>query len=138
MKIKTCGRESSNELVLEHASVSCSHARIELNDDGRVSLNDADSDNGSYLNRNDTWIRFSRVTLCVGDRIRFGDVEVPLEHLIAVFGGQTNARLEAKPVALRHTKNTVQSYARQPGQGPVLNKPRRNPTTGKIEENRAD
>ena len=138
MKIKTCGSESSNELVLEHPSVSPLHARIELNDDGRVCLNDAGSDNGSYLNRKDTWIRIMRVTLCIGDRIRIGDVEVPLERLIAVFGSGTNARLEAKPVALRHTKNTVQSYARQPGQGPVLNKPRRNPTTGKIEENRAD
>ena len=138
MKTKTCGSDPSNALVLAHESVSGLHARIELNDDGRVCLNDADSDNGSYLNRNDTWIRIMKVILCSGDRIRFGDIEVPLERLIAVFGSDTNARLEAKPVALRHTKNTVQSYTRLPGQGPVLNKPRRNPTTGKIEENRAD
>ena len=138
MKVKTCGSDPSNELVVEHASVSPLHARIELNDDGRVCLRDAGSDHGSHLNRNDTWIRIMKVILCSGDRIRFGDIEVPLERLIAVFGSDTNARLEARPVALRHTKNIVQSIARQPGQGPALNRPRRNPTTGKIEENRAD
>lgn len=138
MKTKTCGSDPSNALVLAHESVSGLHARIELNDDGRVCLNDTGSDHGSFLSRSDTWIRIMRVTLCIGDRIRFGDVEVPLERLIAVFGSDANARLEAKPVALRHTKNVVQSFARQSGQGPALNRPRRNPTTGKIEENSAD
>ena len=135
MNIKTCGSDPSNELVLEHESVSRLHARIELNDDGRVCLNDSVSDNGSYLNRNDTWIRITRVTLCVGDCIRFGDVEVPLDRLIAVFGSHTNARLEMKPVVMRHTKNIAHSYARQAAQGPALHRPRRNPKTGKIEEN---
>lgn len=138
MKIKTCGSDPSSDLVIEDESVSRLHARIELNDDGRVCLEDAGSDNGSYLNRNDTWIRIRKVILCVGDRIRCGAVEVPLKRLIAVFDSRDLARLEAKPVALRHTKNIVQSHARQPGQGPALNRPRRNPATGKIEENRAD
>jgi pSer/pThr/pTyr-binding forkhead associated (FHA) protein len=138
MKIKTCGRETSNELVLEHASVSRLHARIELNADGRVSLNDADSKQGTYLNRNDTWIRIRKVTLCVGDRIRLGDLEVPLERLMAVFGQRANVRLEAKPAALGHTRNAAKSYSRQKTQGASLHKPRRNPVTGKIEEDHAD
>ena len=74
MKIKTCGRETSCDLVLEQSTVSRLHARIELADDGLVCIQDAGSHNGTFLNRNDTWIRVMRASqLCIGDRIRFGD-----------------------------------------------------------------
>ncbi|MBT8075450.1 MAG: FHA domain-containing protein, partial [Gammaproteobacteria bacterium] len=86
MMLKTCGREPSCELVLEHATISRLHARIELADDGLVSVRDAGSQNGTFLNRNDNWIRIKKAVLCIGDRVRFGDVEVPLERLTAVFG----------------------------------------------------
>jgi len=134
MKIKTCGRELSCDIVLEHPTVSRLHAHIELADDGLVSVKDADSSNGTYLNRNDSWIRARKVTLCIGDRIRFGDIEVPLDQLTAVFGNRSNARLEAKHFALDHGHGRAKSFASQPGHGPVLQKPRRNPSTGKIEE----
>ena len=136
MKIKTCGRDTSCEIILNHSTVSRIHARIELAADGLVSLRDADSANGTFLNRNDTWIRIRKVTLCIGDRIRCGDIEVPLERLTAVFGNRSNARREAKPFALRHGHGRAKTFARQSDHEPVLQKPRRNPSTGKIEEDR--
>ena len=136
MKIKTCGRDSSCDLVLEHPTVSRVHARVELTEDGLVSLQDNDSRNGMYLNRNDTWIRARRITLCIGDRIRLGDIEVPLEQFTAVFGDRSRARLEARHFPLKRANNGTYLFASGQGQEPSLQKPRRNPVTGKIEENR--
>lgn len=130
MKIKTCGRETSCELVLEHPTVSRLHARIELADDGRVFVQDADSSNGTFLNRNDSWIRVKRITLCIGDRIRFGDCEVPLEKLTAVFGNRSNARLEARHFPLRKGHIGSGFRADLKDSGIQLQKPRRNPVTG--------
>ena len=135
-EIKTCGREPSCDLVLEDPTLSRLHARIELADDGLVSIQDAGSSNGTFLNRNDTWIRVRRVTLCIGDRIRFGDIEVPLERLTAVFGKRAGTRLEAQRFPIRRGKNAVGGAKGQPDHGPSLRKPRRNPATGKIEEDR--
>ena len=130
------GRETSCDLVLEHPTVSRVHARIELADDGRVSVLDSDSRNGTYLNRNDAWIRVRKVTLCVGDRIRFGEHEVPLERLTAVFGNRSGARLGAQHFSLRDGQRRKKSAAEWDDPAPLLQKPRRNPVTGKIEEDR--
>jgi len=107
---------------------------MELSDDGLVFLQDAGSRNGTFLNRNDTWIRVKRVTLCIGDRIRLGDCEVPLEKLTAVFGNRSNARLETRHFPLR--KGFIGSGFRAELNDPgiQLQKPRRNPATGKIED----
>jgi pSer/pThr/pTyr-binding forkhead associated (FHA) protein len=112
------------------------HARVELAGDGLVCIHDLGSSNGTFLNRNDTWIRVKKVTLCIGDRIRFGDIEVPLETLTAIFGKRASTRLEARRFPARHGKNTARPLAGQADHGPILNKPRRNPVTGKIEEDR--
>ena len=134
MKNKTIGRESSCDLVLEHSGASRLHARIELHENGLLFLQDADSSNGTYLNRNDSWIRIRKVTLSIGDRIRFGELEVPLERLTAVFGSRSNARLEARHFQLKNGNEGARSFADLRDSGPLLQKPRRNPVTGKIEE----
>ena len=133
---KTCGRDPSCDLVLEDGTLSRWHARIELAENGLVSVSDAGSSNGSFINRNDSWIRIRRVTLCIGDRIRFGDAEVPLEHLTALFGRRANIRLEARRFPFRQGKTVAKPMSAQADQGASLNKPRRNPATGKIEEKR--
>lgn len=134
MKNKTIGRESSCDLVLEHSGASRLHASIELHENGLLFLQDADSRNGTYLNRNDNWIRIRKVTLCIGDRIRFGELEVPLERLTAVFGNRSNARLEARHFQLKNGNEGARSFSDLHNSGPQLHKPRRNPVTGKIEE----
>jgi len=126
-----CGRDSACDLVLDHTTVSRYHAQIELADDDRVFVCDNDSRNGTFLNRNDSWIRIKKITLCIGDRIRFGDIEVSLKDITAVFGRHSNARLEARHFALGAK---AKSFAKKLDQGPALQKPRRNPVTGKIEE----
>lgn len=132
--IKTCGREPTCDLVLENETLSRIHARIELADDGLVSVHDNGSSNGTFLNRNDSWVRASKLTLCIGDRIRFGDVEIPLQQLTAVFGKHAKTRLEARRFPVRPGKIAAMPMAGKQDQEAALQKPRRNPVTGKIEE----
>jgi len=134
--IKTCGRDPSSDLVLDHVTLSRLHAHIELADDGHVSIQDAGSSNGTFVNRNDCWVRAKRITLSIGDRIRFGDIEVPLQTLTALFGKHAGIRLEARRFPIRQGKTVARPAQGQHDHGPSLSKPRRNPATGKIEEDR--
>lgn len=134
MNSKTIGREPTCDLALEHNGISRLHARIELDENGLLCVLDENSSNGIFLNRNDSWIRIRKVTLCIGDRIRFGELEVPLERLTAVFGSHSNARLEARHFQLKNANKGTRSFAELRNTGPLLQKPKRNPVTGKIEE----
>ena len=135
-EIKTCGRDPSCDLVLDHVTLSRLHAHIELTGAGHVSILDAGSSNGTFVNRNDCWVRAKRVTLSIGDRIRFGDIEVPLQTLTAIFGKRAGIRLEARRFPIRQGRAMARATPAQHDHGPSLNKPRRNPATGKIEEDR--
>ena len=134
--IKTLGQDESCDLVLDDPTVSAFHARIELLEDGLVFVHDKGTAGGTFLNRNDTRIRVRSISLCIADRLCFGKVEVPLEQLTAVFG-ESNARLGEKHFSLRDQKNTSGAFARPSDHEPSLQKPRRNPATGKIEEKHA-
>jgi len=136
LKTRLCGRDTSCDLVLEHPMVSRFHARVELSADGHVSIVDTDSRNGVYLKRNDAWIRVKKVTLCIDDYIRFGEHDVPLEQLTALFGKRSNAKLAARHFSLRQGTRDVRSFAEMFDSKSALRKPKRNPVTGKIEEDR--
>ncbi len=136
MKLKTAGREPTCDLVLEDPTVSRVHVKIELADDGHVFLLDADSSNGTFLQRNDGWIRVKRVSLCIGDRIRMGEKEVSLEHLTAVFGKRSKARLGPKHFSLRRRAKQGGLSADWSEPESLLHKPRRNLVTGRIEEDK--
>lgn len=69
----TIGRSRSNQVVLEHASVSSTHAELHQIDE-RIVLVDSGSRNGSWVN--DRWVQ--RGEIVAGDEIRFGEVRVVL------------------------------------------------------------
>ena len=133
---KTIGRASECNLVVDHGSVSRLHANIEVTEEGYLAVQDALSSNGTFLHRNGRWIRARKVILGSQDRIRFGDHEVPLDHLIELFGSQSRVRLRegysvrGKPLLF---DDMLADLAKPKI---VLENPRRNPLTGDIEENR--
>ena len=136
MKKKIIGRGSECDIVLDHASVSRNHASIHVTEEGYLAVRDNNSGNGTFLHRNGCWIRIRKVGLGTQDRIRFGEKEVPLDHLIEAFGNKVRVRLRegwsvrGKPLAFDQT------FAGIPRQKAVFEHPRRDPVTGKIEENR--
>ncbi len=135
MKTKTIGRGSECDITLDHASVSRMHASIHVTEEGYLFVQDSNSANGTFLHRNDRWIRIRKVGLGTQDRIRFGEKEVPLDRLIEAFGNNMRVRLRegwsvrGKPLVFNQT------FAGIPRQKTVLKNPKRNPLTGKIEEN---
>ncbi|MFB6396082.1 FHA domain-containing protein [Polymorphospora sp. 2-325] len=71
--IRTIGREDGVDIVVEDSRVSRRHAAVELTD-GRATLSDVGSTNGTFLN--DRRIEGVAVELRDGDRVRFGGVEL--------------------------------------------------------------
>lgn len=130
-----CGRDSANDLVLEHPAISRFHATITLDGDGSVWIGDNASSNGTFLLRCGKWLQVERVMLCAGDRVRLGDCEVPIEQLTAVFGDAPRLRLGERQFQWQAKQISPASRDALREAGERLEKPRRNPVTGKIEEN---
>ncbi len=73
------GRAASQcDLVVAHASVSRRHALLRASD-GRLTLNDLDSTNGTLVDDNPAPSRERGLELTRGSVIRFGDVELVVE-----------------------------------------------------------
>jgi pSer/pThr/pTyr-binding forkhead associated (FHA) protein len=131
---KTVGRAEGCDIALDDASVSRQHALLQLSTEGYLSVHDQDSSNGTFVHRNGQWIRIRKVSLGSRDRIRFGEREVELDRLVEVFGSHRRIRLREETAARGDPLITSQLLADLPRPKTVLEHPRRNPLTGKIEE----
>lgn len=118
----TIGRSAQCDIVLEHESVSRFHAHIEQSGeqsgDERPLVIDEDSHNGTWLCRNGRWIRVLKTRLGKQDRVRFGELELDRNMILG---------------RLRHAAGNPDDTA-HPRE--TLVRPRRNPETGDIEEDR--
>jgi len=138
LNIKIIGRDPDCDLIIDQADIAGVQARLELCDDGRVYLLDAGSGVNTYLNRHEQWIKIHKIRLCVADRIRFGEHETPLTQLIAAFGKRVDIRLDDEHFSLRRHKSARPNNRDDSTSGAKLARPRRNPLTGKIEQNYTD
>ena len=134
MNIKTIGSEPNCDLIFDKSEVAGLQARLELDEDGRVYLLDAGSDLSTFLNRNEQWIRVHKIRLCVADRIRFGQFELPLSTLVSAFGSGANIRLGDDNFNSRRRQSSASPKRSNVNVGVKLQRPRRNPLTGKIEQ----
>lgn len=130
---KTIGRQPTCSLHLDDPSVSRLHATVKVTPEGYLAVRDRDSSNGTWLHRNGCWVRARRILLGTRDRVRFGDVEVPLDRLVDLFGQRARVRLH-EAYAVRGRPLIAEGETARAR--PVLENPRRNPLTGDIEENR--
>jgi pSer/pThr/pTyr-binding forkhead associated (FHA) protein len=128
---KTIGRAADCDLLLDDPSVSRLHAVAQVTPDGYLAIQDRDSSNGTWLNRNGRWVRARRIVLGTRDRVRFGDAEVPLDRVVDLFGQRGRVRLH-DAYAVRGRPLILEGDA-PPGRT-VFENPRRNPLTGDIEE----
>ncbi len=70
------GSHADNTVVIEHATVSRFHARLQLRGDGRVWLRDLGSKNGTRVDG----AQISEAELQAGMRVRLGDLELRVER----------------------------------------------------------
>jgi hypothetical protein len=136
MTVKTAGRGTECDIVLDHASISRVHVQVEVTKEGYLSVQDANSANGTFLNRNGNWIQVRKVILGTEDKLKLGEMEVPLEQILSAFGSKIRVQLRegysvrGKPLVFD------QQFDHETKPKIVLDNPRRNPLTGTIEENR--
>jgi hypothetical protein len=79
---KSVGRTKGNDLAIDDASVSKSHASLAMSRDGELKVADTGSTNGTFLNG--TRVPYGQARPIVdGDRVKFGTVEVSFERVAA-------------------------------------------------------
>jgi len=76
------GRTKENDLQIDDASISKIHAALVLNSDKQLMIADTGSTNGTFIN-NQRIAYGKAVLINAGDKLKFGTVEVALEHLVA-------------------------------------------------------
>ena len=130
MTTKTIGSWNQCDLVVEGDKVAHIHAQLQLANDGYLTLLDAGSEHGTFLQRNEQWIRVMKVELGSRDGIRLGDTEVALARLLELFGEHVRLRDHH---ALRVPAHLAERLAAA-GTRVLLERPKRNPATGMIEE----
>ena len=70
--VKTLGRATRADFVVDVALVSRFHCRFTATPDGVLEVEDLDSTNGTFVNEE----RIKRLALKAGDRVRAGRVEL--------------------------------------------------------------
>ncbi len=70
--IKTIGRSTTADFIVDAGMVSRFHCRVTATEDGRIEVQDLESTNGTFLNDR----RVDRGVAGIGDRIRVGRVEL--------------------------------------------------------------
>ncbi len=132
--ILTIGKNATCDLQLDHESVAGLHAQARLDPGHFMWVRDENSARGMHLGRNDGWVRVRLICLCVGDRIRFGDVEVELDTLTSLYGSEVDVRLAPAPEGSVFDARIGRYTLRDPEKKPTLETPKRNPQTGELEE----
>jgi pSer/pThr/pTyr-binding forkhead associated (FHA) protein len=84
--VKTLGRATRADFVVDVALVSRFHCRFTATPAGILELEDLDSTNGTFVNEE----RIKRLALKPGDRVRAGRVELVVSRGTKDEGGTTN------------------------------------------------
>jgi pSer/pThr/pTyr-binding forkhead associated (FHA) protein len=73
--IKTIGRSTTADFIVDAGMVSRFHCRLTATEDGKIEIQDLESTNGTFVNDR----RVDRGVVGVGDRIRIGRVELAVK-----------------------------------------------------------
>ncbi|MGE0565998.1 MAG: FHA domain-containing protein [Alphaproteobacteria bacterium] len=76
------GRSNANDIVLADSSVSRVHAELHIESDGRFSLVDLSSTNGTFVRDKGRWIEVETAHVEHGERVLIGDVVTTVTALV--------------------------------------------------------
>jgi pSer/pThr/pTyr-binding forkhead associated (FHA) protein len=131
----TIGSKPGCDLRLEDPSVSGLHAQARLDPGRYLWVRDENSARGLHLKRNGGWVRARLVAVCVGDVLRFGDVEVDVDRITSLFPEDKDVRLAPAPAPSVYDASTGRYKLSNPDDEPTLSNPKRNADTGDLEDN---
>ncbi|HEY7610249.1 MAG TPA: FHA domain-containing protein [Alphaproteobacteria bacterium] len=76
------GRDQTNDIVIEHGSVSRHHCELRLQDDGAVLIIDLNSMNGTAVRQNGAWENVDKATVERDERILLGEIVTTVAALL--------------------------------------------------------
>ena len=95
----TVGRDPSASVVLSHDTVSRVHAELIPVTGGQVYVTDCASTGGTFIDEGGRWQKITQAFVDAGGRLRFGEVEVGVERLLADISRLSAASGEGSAVA---------------------------------------
>ncbi len=117
----TVGRDTAAAITVQHTTVSRLHAEVIPLPDGRIYVTDCASRNGTFINDGGHWRKISQDFAGVAARLRFGEVETSVPHLLALITGlqsSSSAGAAGQPVAESEDKlDASQGVALNPETG---------------------
>lgn len=121
------GRGAHCDISLDDDTVSREHARLELLPGARLDLADLNSSNGTSVSDGSQWRRIDREEVTPDQPVRFGEHEIALRTLLEAF--------PAFAIVL-HGEEWPDGLPEPVSSEPLPRheRPRRNPSTGDIEE----
>jgi hypothetical protein len=81
-RVYRVGRDQTNDIVIEHGSVSRHHCELRLDDDGAVLIVDLNSMNGTAVRQNGAWEHIERATVERDERILLGEIVTTVAALL--------------------------------------------------------
>lgn len=76
------GRDQTNDIVIEHGSVSRHHCELRIQDDGAVLVVDLDSMNGTAVRQNGAWEHIEKATVERDERVLLGEIVTTVAALL--------------------------------------------------------
>ena len=125
----TLGRGAGSDLRFEDDTVSRRHARLAVDAEGHWTLEDLGSSNGTWRREEGGWVRVTHIELALDDALRLGERETSLRALLERFSDV----IVLADLDLPHGIGDSRLRGDKPETQP-LERPRRNPRTGEIEE----
>ena len=107
----TIGRDPTASVVLPHDTVSRIHAELIPVAGGQVYVTDCASTGGTFIDEGGRWQKITQAFVDAGGRVRFGELEIGVDHLLAdiarvsATGGEGGADAAAKASASAPEKN---------------------------------
>ena len=95
----TVGRDPSASVVLSHDTVSRVHAELIPVAGGQVYVTDCASTGGTFIDEGGRWQKITQAFVDAGGRLRFGEVEVGVERLLADISRLSSGSGEGSGVA---------------------------------------
>ena len=132
LEFKTLGRSPKCDLAFGDHQLEEVHARLALRSDGSIWLLAANPGGKIQVERGSAWLAATRLRLCRGDRIRLGESELALDQLCALLGVSPEELLGGQ--ALDSEIPGVDGPWPLSAPRRVLERPRRNPGTGQVEQ----
>ena len=79
----TIGRDPTASVVVPHDTVSRVHAELIPISGGQVYVTDCTSTGGTFIDEGGRWQKITQAFVDAGSRVRFGELEVGVEQLLA-------------------------------------------------------